>query len=238
MVFCSIAASRFGGVRPGKRKARPVWRTLMIRYFTSALAGFGLLLATLSPAMAAGPARAVSDPAAQQIREFYAVLVDTMKQGTSLGIEGRYKKLKPAVEAAFNLPAMTQFAVGPAWTKMSEDQHKALIAAFERMTIANYAKNFDSYDGQKFVVLPDTITRAEDKLVQSELRPNKGEPVKFNYRMRVDGGKDWKVIDVLLAGFTSQLALRRSEFAHTVDTEGAAGLVKKINQVADNAMKG
>jgi ABC-type transporter MlaC component len=56
--------------------------------------------------------------------------------------------------------------------------------------------------------------------------------------MREDGGKDWKVIDVLLAGFTSQLALRRSEFAHTVDTEGAAGLVKKINQVADNAMKG
>jgi hypothetical protein len=46
------------------------------------------------------------------------------------------------------------------------------------------------------------------------------------------------VIDVFLAGFTSQLALRRSEFSDTVAKEGAPGLVKKMNTVADNTMKG
>ena len=203
--------------------------------------GFGAGLAMVSILAAASPvaaADAPTEPAAKKIQAFYGVLVDAMKGGTKLGIQGRYDKLKPAVETAFNLPAMTQFAVGPDWSKYSDAEHKALIDAFERMTVSNYAKNFDSYNGQQFVVLPNVINRAPDKVVQSELRPSKGDPVKFNYRMRDAGGGDWKVIDVFLAGFTSQLALRRSEFSDTVTKEGASGLVKKMNTVADNTMKG
>jgi len=203
--------------------------------------GFAAGLALISVLAAAYPAAAAdtpTDPAAKKIQAFYDVLVDSMKGGAKLGVQGRYNKLKPAVEAAFNLPAMTQYAVGPDWTKFSDADHKALIEAFERMTVSNYAKNFDSYNGQKFVVLPTVVDRAPDKVVQTELRPAKGDPVKFNYRMRDAGGGDWKVIDVFLAGFTSQLALRRSEFSDTVTKQGAAGLVKKMNQVTDNTLKG
>lgn len=203
--------------------------------------GFAAGLALVSVLAAAAPvaaADAPTDPAAKKIQAFYDVLVDSMKGGAKLGVQGRYNKLKPAVEATFNLPAMTQYAVGPDWTKFSDADHKALIEAFERMTVSNYAKNFDSYNGQKFVVLPTVVDRAPDKVVQTELRPAKGDPVKFNYRMRDAGGGDWKVIDVFLAGFTSQLALRRSEFSDTVTTQGAAGLIKKMNQVTDNTLKG
>lgn len=205
------------------------------------LKGFAAGLAMVSVLAAASPvtaADAPTDPAAKKIQAFYGVLVDAMKGGAKLGIQGRYDKLKPGVETAFNLPAMTQFAVGPDWSKYSDSDHKALIDAFERMTVSNYAKNFDSYNGQQFVVLPSVIDRAPDKVVQSEMRPSKGDSIKFNYRMRDAGGGDWKVIDVFLAGFTSQLALRRSEFSDTVAKEGAAGLVKKMNSVADKTMKG
>ncbi len=198
----------------------------------------GLMVGAIAfAAMAARAADAPTDPAAKQIQSFYDVLVATMKNGPKLGIQGRYDKLKPAVEAAFNLPAMTQFAVGPDWSKFSSADHKALIDAFERMTVSNYAKNFDSYNNQQFVVLPAVIDRAPDKVVQTELRPPRGDAVKLNYRMRDAGAGDWKVIDVFLAGFTSQLALRRSEFSHIVETDGAPGLVKKMNEVADNTMK-
>lgn len=203
--------------------------------------GFGAGLAMVSLLAAASPvaaADAPTDPAATKIQAFYGALVEAMKGGAKLGIQGRYDKLKPAIETAFNLPAMTQFAVGPDWSKYSEAEHKALIDAFERMTVSNYAKNFDSYNGQQFVVLPNVVNRAPDKVVQSEMRPPKGDPVKFNYRMRDSGGGDWKVIDVFLAGFTSQLALRRSEFSDTVAKEGASGLVKKMNTVTDKTMKG
>jgi len=203
--------------------------------------GFAAGLALISVLAAAYPvaaADAPTDPAAKKIQAFYSVLVDSMKGGARLGVQGRYNKLKPAVETAFNLPAMTQYAVGPDWAKFSDADHKALIEAFERMTVSNYAKNFDSYNGQQFVVLPNVVDRAPDKVVQTELRPAKGDPVKFNYRMRDAGGGDWKVIDVFLAGFTSQLALRRSEFSDTVATQGASGLIKKMNQVTDNTLKG
>jgi phospholipid transport system substrate-binding protein len=203
--------------------------------------GFGAGLAMISILAASSPvaaADAPTDTAAKKIQAFYGVLVDTMKGGAKLGIQGRYDKLKPAIETAFNLQAMTRFAVGPDWSKYSDADHKALIEAFERMTVSNYAKNFDSYNGQQFVVLPNVLDRAPDKVVQSEMRPSKGDAVKFNYRMRDAGGGDWKVIDVFLAGFTSQLALRRSEFSDTVAKEGASGLVKKMNSVADNTMKG
>jgi phospholipid transport system substrate-binding protein len=203
--------------------------------------GFAAILATVSTLAAIAPAAAADSPtdaAAKKIQTFYGVLVDTMKGGSKLGIQGRYDKLKPAIEKTFNLPEMTRFAVGPDWPKYSDAEHKALTEAFERMTVSTYAKNFDSYNGQKFVVLPNIVERAPDKVVQTEMRPAKGDAIKFNYRMRDAGGGDWKVIDVFLAGFTSQLALRRSEFSDTVAKEGASGLVKKMNKVADNTMKG
>jgi phospholipid transport system substrate-binding protein len=198
----------------------------------------GLAIVSVLTAWPAAAADAPTETAAKKIQAFYGVLVDAMKGGSKLGIQGRYDKLKPAIETAFNLPVMTQFAVGPDWSKYSEADHKALIEAFERMTVSNYAKNFDSYNGQQFVVLPNVVNRPPDKVVQTEMRPAKGDPVKFNYRMRDAGGGNWKVIDVFLAGFTSQLALRRSEFSDTVAKEGASGLVKKMNTVADNTMKG
>jgi phospholipid transport system substrate-binding protein len=54
--------------------------------------------------------------------------------------------------------------------------------------------------------------------------------------MRQSSGT-WKVIDIYLNGFVSELATRRSDFGSTLSSGGAQALVKKINELADNAMK-
>ena len=60
------------------------------------------------------PAQAqAADPAVAQVQGFYDALLASMKAGGSA--KSRYEKLKPAVEKAFDLPAMTAVAVGPAW---------------------------------------------------------------------------------------------------------------------------
>ena len=198
------------------------------------------MIAVTLLALAFGPvARAddtVSDPAAKQIQGFYDTLLDCMKNAKTLGLKGRYDKLKPAVEKAYNLPMMTSLVVGSGWSKLSASDQKALVQAFERMTIANYAKNFDSYSGEKFVVEPAVETRGPDKVVQSKLITS-SETIPFNYRMRQSDGS-WKVIDVYLNGFVSELATRRSDFASTLTAGGAQALIKKINDLADNLMKG
>src|ERR1700720_2748035 len=103
--------------------------------------------------LASVPARA-ADPAADRIQSFYGSLLDTMKHGPQLGMQGRYHTLEPAVDATFDIPAMIQFIVGPGWSSMNDGDKSSLVAAFRRMTIASYAANFASFDGEQFNVDP------------------------------------------------------------------------------------
>lgn len=181
------------------------------------------------------PAAADTDPAVQTVQGFYDALLDTMKHGKELGLNGRYEKLKPAVEQAYDLADMTKIVVGASWSTLSASDQQALIAAFQRMTIANYASNFDSYSGEKFVVEPATQARGADKIVLSKLLTG-SQTVAFNYRLRQTGG-GWKILDVYLNGSISELATRRSDFGATLSSGGAAALIKKIDALADSLMK-
>ena len=196
------------------------------------------LLMALFIALAAGDTRAadaVADPAAGQIERFYAALIDTMKNGRELGIQGRYRQLAPVAEDTFDLGAMTRLTVGPTWSTMSETDHKAVIDAFGRLMLSNYAKNFKSFGGEQFVVDPMVKMRNEDKIVESKLVRSGRSTVPFNYRMHLVGDK-WKIIDVYLNGYVSQVALRRADFSTTVASSGASGLVKKIDELVARQM--
>jgi phospholipid transport system substrate-binding protein len=199
------------------------------------------LLIALLVALAASDVRAAdaqADPAARQIELFYAALIDTMKNGRELGVQGRYRQLAPVAEETFDLGGMARLTVGPSWSTMSESDHKAVTDAFGRLTFSNYAKNFASFGGEQFVVDPMVKMRNEDKIVESKLVRSGGRStVPFNYRMHLVGDK-WKVIDVYLNGYVSQVALRRADFSSTVASSGASGLVKKIDELVDRQMAG
>ena len=191
---------------------------------------------TVAFAGVAAAADTANKPAIDQIEKFHAALIETMKKGDELGVEGRFKKLAPHIDAVFDIPAMTRFAVGPSWTMMQKADQDALTAAFRRMTIASYARNFDSFKGQKFVVDPKLEVRGRDTLVKSQVIPEGDKPVNLTYRMRTSGAT-LKVIDVIYE-FVSQVATKRSEFSSTVAQGGAAALIKKLDETSDNLMKG
>ncbi len=194
------------------------------------------ILLGLQPA-ALRAADTAADPAVRQIESFYAALLDTMKRGDQLGLQGRQRQLIPVVEEVFDLPAMTQLSVGPSWSSLSEGERKAIIEAFTRMTVANYAKNFAKFSGERFVVDPMVKMRNADKIVESKLVGSDGSSVPFNYRMHMVGDK-WKIVDIYLNGYVSQLALRRADFSSMIASSGAAGLVKKINEMVDKQVGG
>jgi phospholipid transport system substrate-binding protein len=188
------------------------------------------ILAALSPLSVRAQG---ADPAAAQIQGFYDALTAMMKSGGTA--KSRYDKLKPAVDKVFDLPAMTATAVGPRWAGLSAAEQKSLVEAFGRMTAANYAKNFDSFHGEKFTVEPQSIARGDDHFVKSSMTSAGQAPIAFNYRMhQVDG--DWKVTDVYLAGNISQMAQKRSDFAATLSQGGAQGLTKSINALTDRML--
>lgn len=192
-----------------------------------------MVVAPISLVTASAPALAqATDPAVAQVRGFYDVLVAAMKSGGTT--KARYDRLKPAIDKAFDLAGMTATAVGPTWGTLADADKKALMDAFARMTIANYAKNFDSFDGETFTVEPASIARGTDHFVKSLLKTS-NQTIAFNYRMH-QVGNDWKISDVYLAGNISQMAQKRSDFAATLASSGPQGLAKKINALADQTL--
>ena len=202
--------------------------------------GMSLAIAPVAPALAQSEAQTASEtegaPAVATVENFYGTLLDVWQNGQKLGMQGRYDALKPAIQKAFDLDGITRLSVGPAWTKMTAEEHAKLVEAFTHMTVANYAKNFSDYSGQGLDVAPEARERGSYRVVETEIvRPN-NEPVQLYYVMR-DGSAGWQIADVLYDGKVSELTTRRSEFASVVKNQGAAGLVDKLNQIAKNALE-
>ena len=192
--------------------------------------------ATATAATPATAAAGASDPV-KPVDTLHAALLDSMKNAKSLGVQGRYNKLAPAVDAAFDFEAMTQAIVGPDWANMSAADRKSVTDAFRRTTIAQYARNFDDYDGEQFVTSPQVQDRSGEKVVTTQMTRSGKAPVQFIYKLdNAHGG--WKIDDVYANGFVSQVATKRSEYAATLKSGGAASLAQKLNALADMNLKG
>jgi phospholipid transport system substrate-binding protein len=192
-----------------------------------------MLLCTMFPAAAVYAA--VSDPAALQVQTLNNSLLQSMHGGAALSMKERYQQLEPVIEKVFALPLVTRLSVGPGWTNLSPDQQKALITAFTRYTVANYAHNFRDFDGQRFAIDDNVSTRGQDKVVRTQIIPAHDTPTTLLYRMHeVDGA--WKIIDVDYNG-VSELISRRTDWAVALASGGAAGLIAHLNKVSDELMQ-
>ena len=199
-------------------------------YFAAALA----LAALAAPAVVHAQA---ADPGAQTVERFDTALLSAMKAGHAAGAQGRFTRLLPAAREAFDFPVMTRVAVGPQWSSIPAAQQQQLVTAFGRFTAASFAKNFDSYDGERFTVDPNVATRGVDKLVKSQLIGKSGSPTNFTWRMRQSGGQ-WKIVDVFYNGAISQLASQRSDFQSTLASGGAPALLKKLDDKTATLLRG
>ena len=194
-----------------------------------------VVCAAVSMPIAECASAAASDPAAIQVQTLTDSLLKSMKAGAAESMAERYRTLAPVIEQTFALPLVTRLAVGPDWANFSPDQQKAVIAAFTRFTVANYAHNFRDFDGQKFEIDDNVSTRDSDKIVHTHVIPRNDAPVSLLYRMHeVDG--TWRIIDVYSNG-VSELALRRSDFAAALAAGGAPVLIEHLNKGSDLLMK-
>ncbi len=161
-------------------------------------------------------------------------LLTIMKGAKSLGFAGRTARISPIVDQVFDLPLMTRLSVGPSWTGFSAADQSALVAAFRRLTIAQYAANFDGWAGESFAIDPKVEVRGTDRLVKTVLKSARDKPVSLAYRLRQTGGS-WRIIDVFYQNSISQLATRRSDFANILASGGAKALVAHLNQLSAKA---
>lgn len=199
-----------------------------------------LLIGSATAAMLrAGLASAVADPAPiAPIQGLCDALLTVMKAGTRTPFTQRFDMLAPAVDRALDMGTILQVSVGSMWNTLTPDQHSALLDVFRRYTINSYVSSFDTYNGQRFVVDPETRPVGANQVVQTKIVPTSGDSHSLDYVMRQTGA-DWKAVDVLAEGSISRVATQRSDFRSLVMRGGSdalqASLQKKASDLASKS---
>jgi len=196
-----------------------------------AIAGAALLLVLALPCAPAAHADPTPGSASDTVKTFYAALLDCMQHAAALGPRGRYQKLEPVIQHAFDLPFMTKMSIGLAWGRLTPDQKTAAVRAFGRYVTATYASQFDGFSGEKFPVLGE-VKITHGVLVRSQIIKSDGQPVSINY-VTHDNDTAWQIRDVYLGGSISELATKRSDFNTILRTSGVDGLISTLNKKAD-----
>lgn len=182
---------------------------------------------------AAPLAAQASDPAVGPVQTLDDGLLATLKAG---GYAARAARIAPVVDQAYDVPLLTRLSVGTGWTTIAPADQTALVAALRRLTIAQYASNFDRFSGQSFAIDPRVETRGTDKLVRTTLRQPKGDSVSIGYRLRQSGGR-WKIVDVYYNNAVSQLATRRADFETAFARGGAKALIAHLDALTAKATR-
>ena len=182
----------------------------------------GLLLAW------AGQAWAASEPQ-DVVKKLDDGLITMMKAGPAAGFAGRAAVIGPVLDQVVDLAEMTRLTLGAAGRNVTPEQMDKVVAAFRRFSVANYARNFDSFGGEKFEQDAPRSGGAGVMVVPTKLIPGDGSaPVELDYVLKVSGDQ-WKITDVLADGAISQMAARRSEFTGILRKDGVDGLVNALD---------
>lgn len=187
--------------------------------------------------LSAAPVLAADGGAATAaVERLHGALLANMKEGKTLGFDGRKQRLEAVIKDTFDLPAMARVSTGGAWLKMPEDERAQVVAAFAEWTVANYAANFKEWDGEAFVTKGTKDDGKGNIMVETALKLKAGDPVAFTYRLRGDAMP--KVVDIFLDGSVSQMAMYRSQFAAALAAGGVPNLLKHMRDLTAKAKAG
>jgi phospholipid transport system substrate-binding protein len=192
------------------------------------------MLILMSAAVLARPAslRAQASGPKAPILELNAALLQIMKAGSNhVPFDQRAQILLPAVQRAFNLRQLLQSSVGFKWRNIPPATQTELLSVFTDYTVDNYVANFDSYNGQRIEVMPQTRTVGPDTIVSSQIVSTSGDTNTIDYVMRTYP-QGWQAVDVLF-NHISRVATQRSDFSSLVGSDGSRLLASLRRKVAE-----
>jgi phospholipid transport system substrate-binding protein len=165
--------------------------------------------------------------ARQPVSDLYAGLEAEMRAGGTF--QQRFTLLAPVIDRVFDLSTILQTSVGLRWSSLDEAARRTLFTVFRAFTIASYTANFDKPGDEKFEVLPQTRPSGQDVIAQSRLIPTGGDPVRIDYLVRTSY-MGWRIVDVLLDGTISRVAVQRSDFRALMASGDPTPLINSLKR--------
>jgi phospholipid transport system substrate-binding protein len=201
------------------RPGRPARRTVLGLVFAS--------MALIASGTSSSRAQSVAQAAIQQINDLNTALQTAMRSGWSF--QQRFDRLAPVIDRVFDLNTILQVSVGLRWSTLDEAARRTLFTVFRAFTVASYTANFDKDNGERFEVLPQTRASGADLIVQSRLIASNGGPIRIDYVMRATPTV-WRIVDVLLDGSISRVAVQRSDFRTLLASGDPAQLIASLRR--------
>ena len=179
--------------------------------------------------------------AQKPVSDLYDALRAIMQLGSGgASFQQRFERLAPVIDRVFDLESILHTSVGLRWSSLDQTARQSLFSVFRTFTIASYTANFDKNNGEKFEVLPQIRSSGDDVIVQSRLIPSGGDAVRIDYVMR-GGAMGRQVVDVLLNGSISRVAVQRSDFRSLLASGSATPLIdslrRKVTDLSGGTMR-
>jgi phospholipid transport system substrate-binding protein len=169
-----------------------------------------------------------AQPAIDVVENLHKTLLLAMKEGNEIGYQGRYDRLAPVITAGFDMPFIAKIVLGRFWETFDNEQRSKFVETFNRLSIATYAANFDTYSGERFKVISEKEVSGGRVQVQTQLIKSDGGQVQLDYLLhRV--GSQWRIINVVADG-VSDLALKRADYTSFLKSNGLDPLLIKLNE--------
>ena len=142
----------------------------------------------------------------------------------------RARMLTPAIDAAFNLPVVLQNSLGLRYRTLPDAQRQQLFDQFRQFTVARYVSNFAPGGTDTFKVSPAATASPVpgEQIVHTRIVAGGGS-TDIDYVMR-QGAEGWQVVDVLLNGNISQVAVQRADFGSSLTSGDATPLIDSLRK--------
>ncbi len=198
-------------------------------------------VAKVAPPSHSIAANAASEESASEpvevVERLHAALIDMMKRSKDLDFAGRYAFIEPVIAESFDLEFMGSKSVGRHWTKLDPQKQAQWIDRFTKLTTSNYAGRFVEFDGEHFETIGQVPAQRSTQMVQTKLYVPSDQDVLLYYRL-METERGWRIIDILMKGTVSELALRRSEYSTLLKRDGYDKLTRAIDEKIEELSKG
>ena len=176
-----------------------------------------LWIATVSGAT---DAALTSSQATSVVEGFHDALLIAMRAQGS--VQSRFEYLAPIVDEVFDVDTITRISIGTTWRTMSGVQRDEFVGLMRELVTVTYAKRFSKYESESFATAQAQPSRAGRWIVKTRLTTSDGDIVTLDYHLQEAG-----VFNVVANG-VSDLALRRADYAATIERVGLGGLAEAL----------
>ena len=171
----------------------------------------------------------------ETVDTYHDSLLNALGQTRDAKPKARFDTFAPIMDQAFDFETMVKTVAGATYRSADEKTQQRMLASFRQMSIALHAERFSELKSATF---EDGTMRDGPrglKLVDTKLNPKNEDPVVMTYVVRDKDGEA-RIVDVLLRGSISELAMRASEYHKTLQAGGAEAFIKKMDQQAEELL--